>query len=113
MNDNPHDPKNLAWSRALCATISTGGSWAVPRSGLIFRKTGEREFTLAVALPFDAFDRTGFDGPGIGADVPRTEAALISWQQQDYRCIKRHLEAAGITVLSRVESIVDPEGLSS
>lgn len=35
---NPLDPRSTAWCRTHYAMMAEGGSWGVPRSGLLFRK---------------------------------------------------------------------------
>lgn len=63
------------WCRQLFASLNDGGHWAVPRSGLVFLKEGQR-LVLTSCLP-------GFK---------RSE------QLDDYCSIKEHFEAAGIEV---------------
>jgi hypothetical protein len=66
--------EHINWCRSLFDTIKDGGAWAVPRSGLIFRKEGKK-LVLTQRLPgftdeqqdseFDAivahFDKAGID----------------------------------------------------
>jgi hypothetical protein len=77
---------HILWSRMLFDRLADGGSWGVPRSGLIFRKSGDR-FNLAVRMPWDA-----------SMEGTITREQLIDYQRKDYEDIKRHFEAAGITV---------------
>ena len=65
----------IAWCSNLFAMIEDGGKWAVPRTGLIFRKDGTA-LILQEFLP-------GFD---------RGE------QEAEFQCIKEHFADAGIPV---------------
>jgi hypothetical protein len=41
--DNPAtDPNGVAWSKLLFDRLAEGGTWGVKRSGLIYRKVGDR-----------------------------------------------------------------------
>lgn len=65
----------IAFSRNLFATLKDGGVWAVPRSGLLFRRDGN-QLVLQAKLPGD-------------------------WpvdQDEDYECIKSNFADAGIRV---------------
>lgn len=78
------------WCKMHFARMAMNGKWAVPRSLLIFQKTGEAELTLAYA----------------DAESPYEEHGNTTWrayQIMDYRCIKGHFKAAGISVISRLE----------
>lgn len=63
------------WCRQCFALIADGGTWAVPRSGLIFTRRGE---DLALTK--------------IVCVVPVKES------RDDYRTIRREFKKAGITV---------------
>ena len=66
---------NQAWCCNLMAVLKDGGRWAVPRSGLVFRKEG-KALNLVRLLP-------GF-----------AEAAQVA----DFASIQKHFGAAGFTV---------------
>jgi len=70
--------EHIEWTVKDIAMIRLGGMWAVPRSGLIFRKDGDKLLTLTFRVP-----------------VPDR---LSDEQQKDFELIKRHCEAGGITV---------------
>lgn len=86
---------DIQWSRNLISTLSIGGTWMVPRSGLIFSKTGEKELTLISKMPFMP-EMAG--AAADGGDVPATKEALEEYQQEDFNVIARHFLAAGVVV---------------
>ena len=90
-------PSHIAWSRNLIRSLNVGGTWAVPRSGLIFTKTGEEQLTLTAVMPYTP---ELAQAAGEGVDLPKTQEELISYQQSDYATIARHFRAAGIEVKS-------------
>jgi hypothetical protein len=65
--------------------LAIGGIWGVPRSGLIFTRTGEDTLALTQVMPWEE-----------GMPIPREE--LLAQQDGDYREIKKYMELAGITV---------------
>lgn len=82
---NPILPDMVQWSRRHFDSIKEGGAWAVPRSGMIFIKRGN-SLVLTVRMPHDP-------------NMPVTAEQLDRQQQREYADVKRHFEAAGITVL--------------
>lgn len=72
------------WSRNLFDALNDGGTWGVPRSGLIFTKRGE-EFVLTARMPW-------MEG------MPITAAQVDEQQLSDFEAIRRHMADAGITV---------------
>lgn len=69
------EKQNAQWCRNLFAMLNDGGVWAVPRSGLVFRKQDGAlvlQARLAGTFPVD--------------------------QATDFDCIRSHFEAAGIKV---------------
>ena len=68
------NPDHVNWCKNLFATIKDGGAWAVPRSGLVFRKEGNALRLVALA-------------DGISADA-----------SSDFESIRAHFAAAGIKV---------------
>lgn len=67
------------WCQQLFATLSQGGVWAVPRSGLVFTKRGD----TMVLTSREAHDST---------------AKWVRYQQSDYDLIKSEFAKAGITI---------------
>jgi hypothetical protein len=90
----------VAWSKRQHALMKLGGVWGVPRSGLMMRKT-ETGFELHELMPY-----TMELGEGIlmGLLVPGTAEELKAWQREDFACIQKRFEAAGLT-------FTDPKGL--
>jgi hypothetical protein len=85
------NPDHVAWSLQHFLTLRDGGTWGIPRSGLIFTKRGV-ELQLTARMPHDPA-------------MPVTAEQLIEQQQSDYDLTKRHFESAGITVID-----LTPEG---
>lgn len=86
MNDNIN-PAHVEWSRNLFRVLVEGGSWAVPRSGLIFRKHGQ-EFHLTARMPYDPA-------------MPCTAKQLEEQQDGDLKVVKDNFGAAGVTVVDK------------
>lgn len=66
--------------------LAEGGSWAVPRSGLIFRKQGDA-LVLITQMPWQA-------------DLPGTPKDWAEFQADDFNTIREHFAAAGVEVTS-------------
>jgi hypothetical protein len=79
------NPEHIAWSRKTFDSLNEGGVWGIPRSGLMFRRRGDT-LVLFEAMPWSE-------------GMPITGTQLIEQQESDYRAVKRHFEAAGITVI--------------
>jgi hypothetical protein len=77
-------PEAIEWSRNHFNMLAEGGTWGVPRSGLLFIKQGGT-LLLSQRMPWQ-------DG------MPMTAEELDKFQIEDYECIKANFEAAGITV---------------
>jgi hypothetical protein len=77
--------EHITWSKRLFESIKEGGIWAVPRSGLIFKKH-EKKFTLITTMPH-------VEG------MPMTARQLTKYQKQDFKVIRKHFKAAGIPVV--------------
>ncbi len=86
---------HVEWSRRTFGMIRVGGTWAVPRSGLIFTKVSEGKLTLTARMPWNEGIAHSAQ---LGADVPSDQRELESYQQTDFECIARHFKAAGIEV---------------
>lgn len=86
---------DIDWSLKLNGSIRVGGSWGVPRSGLVFQKDSETDWSLKTVMPWSA---------GIlkalleGKDVPKDADALLAYQRADYECIRSRFEAAGLKI---------------
>lgn len=87
-NDNS-DPSAVAWSKNHFRMMKDGGAWAVPRSGLIFTKRGER-LELTARLPYDPA-------------MPMSQTEMREYQESDFECIKRNFGAAGIAVVNTIK----------
>ena len=68
----------------MFAIMAQGGTWGVPRSGLIFQKLGQK-LVLVSRMPPEA-------------GMPMSAQELREYQDSDYAAIKEHFEAAGIPV---------------
>lgn len=90
-NDNL-DPTHVAWSRNLFAGLAEGGSWAMPRCGLIFVKRG-KELHLTLRMPYDPA-------------MPMTADELRDYQQSDFESVKANFGGAGVTVVDKTKEPV-------
>jgi hypothetical protein len=80
---------HVEWCRTFFSTLADGGTWAVPRSGLVFQKR-DRSLVLVARMPHH---------PGmLKLPQPITEDDLTVYQDDDYAVICEHFEAAGISV---------------
>ena len=75
------------WCRNLWRTLRDGGSWAIPRSGLIFQKRGD-QFVLIAAMPYDEKM----------AEIGVTPERLKQQQDADFRLTKEHFARVGVEV---------------
>jgi len=80
---------DVTWSRNLFDSMKDGGTWAVPRSGMIFQRHGN-ELVLMTAMPHMA-------------EMPITPKQLTEQQDGEFKSIKAHFEAAGIPVRRQEE----------
>ena len=81
-------PEHIAWCRQQIDMLRIGGVWAIPRSGLIFTKTGDNELTLTARMPWM---------PEMEDTI--TPEQLVEQQQNEYETNERHFRAAGITMV--------------
>lgn len=81
------DPDHVEWSRKMFAMMAEGGTWGVPRSGLIFQKHGKC-LELTARMPYDPA-------------MPLSPAQLDEQQQGDFDAVKLHFGAAGVEVIDR------------
>lgn len=80
-------PEHVAWCRRQIDMLNLGGAWAIPRSGLIFTKTGDNEFTLTARMPWSA-----------EMEGTITAEQLAEQQQEEYDVNRRYFAAAGVTL---------------
>ncbi len=78
------DQVHVEWSRRHFNMMADGGTWGVPRSGLLYVRRGDR-LVLQSRMPYDPA-------------MPLTEKQLDEQQHADIKLIKKHFEAAGIKV---------------
>lgn len=78
------DPNHVNWCKQLFNSLTDGGVWAVPRSGVVFTRRGDR-LVLTAAMPHD---------PAMPIDADQ----LRRQQDGDFNAIQQHFGAAGITV---------------
>ena len=83
------------WCGSFFARMNEGAVWAVPRSGLTFRRRGD-SLHLIERMPYtDALARAA----EAGAAVPRSADALLAYQDEDFALIRSRFEDAGIRVV--------------
>jgi hypothetical protein len=82
------------WSRRMFLSLRIGGVWGVPRSGLIFTRTGETTLALTDVMPYE-------DG------MPISRPALYLQQQSDYDQIRHYMEVAGVAVSDSTGTFLD------
>ena len=88
-SDTTHelDPQHVAWCAMHFALMREGGVWAVPRSGLLFRKEGGR-LVLFAEMPWM-----------LEMEGVITRAQLREQQDEEFRANREHFAAAGIEVV--------------
>jgi len=80
----------VKWAKRMMDSIAVGGSWAVPRSGLIFEKRGENHLVLvAIADDLDRFQ---------DEDGRRLVYEDTVDQLEDFTTIRMYMELAGVRV---------------
>jgi len=75
-------PEFIQWCKAQYELVSENGTWAVPRSGLVFQKR-DNKFVLVMKIPIPDSDK---------------KQKWEQLQEEDYQTIKEHFEAAGIEI---------------
>jgi hypothetical protein len=80
-------PSEVEWCEGVFRMLKDGGTWGVPRSGLIFQRQGE-SFHLISKMPF-------MDG------MPGTPEDLAEYQADDFAAIKARFDRAGIKMDDR------------
>ena len=82
---NKPSPAHVEWSRQHFDMMKEGGTWGVPRSGLLFNKSG-KTLLLTARMPHDPA-------------MPISPEQLAEQQQADFDIIKQNFGAAGIAVI--------------
>lgn len=90
-NDN-FNPEHVAWSRERFEMTADGGTWAIPRLGMIFVRRGER-LVLVARMPHDPA-------------MPISADELTEQQNSEFEDVRQHFKAAGIDVIDTTK----PEG---
>lgn len=88
--DPPADTEPIGWCLNHFASIRPGGTWAIPRSGLIFRKEVDPApaFRLIAAMPWM---------PEMEGTI--TAEQLREQQRSEFDVNREHFAAAGIAVV--------------
>jgi hypothetical protein len=84
----------ISWSRAHFNLLADGGTWAIPRSGVVFQKR-EGELVLIERMPWDE-------------SMPITEERLRKYQNEEYAAVKLNFEKVGIPVRDETSVTVEP-----
>jgi hypothetical protein len=84
----------MNWDQRNHSMVREGGTWSVPRSGLIFQKVSGGWELIAV-MPWMPEMATA---AAEGRDVPTTAEALLEYQRSDFACIQRSHDFSGLTV---------------
>lgn len=98
------NPEEVRWSRNHFNLLSLNASWAVPRSGLIFKKVSLFELALDNVMPWSEEMGQGWRS---GMDVPRNARALRKYQQLDFETIASRFIAAGVEVTDPKQLLKD------
>jgi len=85
------DEQWVEWSRSMFNALRIGGVWGVPRSGLVFTRTGETRLALTEVMPHDPA-------------MPITPRQLFTEQAGDFRAIQRYMKKAGITTYDTTDT---------
>lgn len=78
-------PEHVRECGRIFRMIRVGGVWAIPRSGLVFQRTGIDTLTLTARMPHEE-------------GMPVTREQLREQQESEYQGTLEHMQAAGITV---------------
>lgn len=84
----PEEERHVQWCKGMFFTLAPGGVWGVPRSGLVFERTGERALALVARMPYE-------DG------MPIDPVELEAYQQGDFEQIQHYMGLGGILVSDR------------
>lgn len=80
--------EQIAWFCDHIRLMSLGGTWAIPRCGLVVQKTGSHTFAVILAMPWQ-------EGMPISAEQ------LKKIQDDEVADLKKYCSPAGITVEDR------------
>jgi hypothetical protein len=81
---NPQSHAHVRWCQELWDRISDGGVWAVPRSGLVFRKDeAAKRLTLVERMPYSE-------------EMPGTAEDLRLYQDSDIEAIRKRFALVGV-----------------
>jgi hypothetical protein len=87
MIDKPN-PHHVRWCKRLFDGLKDGAIWGVPRSGMIFRRHGDK-LVWEEQMPHMA-------------DMPISATQLEEQQEREFESISAHFGAAGIKVLKSI-----------
>lgn len=77
----------VQWCEMIWNSLREGGSWGIPRTGLIFQKQASRNaLVLVKRAPHDA-------------GLPITERRLREMQDGDFEATREHFAELGVEVL--------------
>jgi len=93
------------WTASHLNRLYTGGTWMLPRAGLIFVKTGDKEITLNVAMPFMAAMAQMILENG----KPMTPEKLQEVQKEEFYNVAARARHGGFTVKSKIDFIPETE----
>lgn len=85
------DEQWIEWSRNVFSALRVGGVWGVPRSGLVFTRTGEKTLALTEVMPHDPA-------------MPVTPRQLFEQQAGDFQSIQGYMKKAGITTYDTTDT---------
>lgn len=88
---------SIAWSKKQFALLAENGAWAIPRSGMIFTRRGNK-LVLTSRMPYQE-------------EMPISAEKLADQQRREYLLCKRHFAAAGIQIEDEtgVEHLVEED----
>lgn len=85
------NPAHVAWCKQHFSMLRDGGTWGIPRSGLVFQKQGDA-LVLIDRMPY-------MEG------MPITDAQLVEQQDSDYEGTREHFGAAGVKVRKKNDAV--------
>lgn len=86
MSGHPQDAENRQWAISMWAMLKDGGNWALPRSGLLYRKeSAAAELVLVARMPWDD-------------QLPVDEFEWVTKQQNDHDGVKLMMSTIGVEV---------------
>jgi hypothetical protein len=98
------NPEEVRWSRNFFNLLKLNAVWAVPRSGLMFRKVSLFELALDNVMPWSEGMGQGWRH---GLDVPPNKEELRKFQQMDFETIASRFRAAGVDVTDPKQLLKD------